>query len=403
MWFAATALTLAGGLAAVYRSVRDFAAPSIAAWTVTALVFATALWPTLLDDSPTAFAAAVSFAGAAVSVWLAWMPKAGGRLRGAAAGLWLGALAVPYAVGGALPRPSLVTFGEAFFSSSRGLFFWSPLLWVGVFGMARLARTDSSKASTAFLALLVVGLLASGPGGDGPIAAGRFHPALPFLGLGLAVGLTGLRNAFERRPALPLLAVGLALTVWNFLFMEQYRTGRVPRDLPVSFAEVTQMNVAIFARLFGSPTAWPANWLFAWRYDITAAKYDVVVGQGPWSPGFLAIRDERVDPNLLAEGWGVRTSCGTLPCRRVLGSARILLPLGPGGPFPTTLRLAGPASVIVRVNHEPVITETLGPGPIDVPLPRGSGAWVRGVNEIAVTSAPAGAAGVLGLSLGDVR
>ncbi len=399
-WFAATALALALGLAMVYRSARTVAAPGVAALAVAALLFATALWRTLLDGSPTAFANAASFAVAGASLWLGWRPKVGLRQVGGAAALWLGATTIPYAVGGALPRPCFATLGETFFASSRGLFFWSPLLWVGVFGLALLARTDRPRATTALLALALTGLLASGPGGDGPSAAGRFHPALPLLGLGLAVGLAATRDAFARRPAIPLVAAGATLTVWNLLFMEQYRTDQIPRDLPVSFARVTGTNAAILARLVGSPPAWPANWLFAWQHDITPAKYDVVVGQGPWSTGFLAIDDSRVDPQLLAEGWGVRTSCGSQPCRRVFGSARMLLPLGAQGPVPTTLRLAGPANVLVRVNDTRIVSGSVGLGVIDLPLPKGPGAWRHGVNEITITGAPEGAAGVLGLSLG---
>lgn len=401
-WFAPTAATIAIGLGAVYVSARRITTPVMAAWTVAALLFATALWPTLLSSSPAAFGAAVSFAAAAVAVWLVRKPMGGPLVRGGAAALWLGALAVPYAMAGALPHPSLAGFGDALFSSSHGLLFWSPLLWLGVFGLARLARAESGRGPVMGVGVLVAGLLASGRGGNGPVAGGRFHPALPLLGLGVAVGLESLRDAIERRPALPLVAAGAALTVWNFLFMEQYRTGLIPRDLPVSFAEVTEKNAAVFSRAFGSPTAWPVNWLFAWRHEVTPAKYDVVVGQGPWSKGFLAIDDPRVDPHLLAEGWDVRTSCGAIPCRHVLGSARILLPLSSSGPFPTALRVAGPAGVMVRLNRQPLISDTLGAVVVDLSLPKAPGTWVDGVNEITITSVPADAVAVLGLCLNDL-
>jgi hypothetical protein len=399
MWTATAAALLAVGLAAVHRVARKAAPPSVAPWAVAALFLATSLWRTLLATSPAALAGAVSFAAAAVSLWLWWRPEPGMLRRVGAAALWLGALATPYAVEGVGPRPSAASFHEALFASSHGLLFWSPVLWVAVLGLGRLLGSSGAKALVATGALLVVVLAATGPGGEGPLAGGRLHAALPILGVGLACGLAALRDAIERRPALPLVAAGGALVLWNFLFMEQYRTDRIPRDLPVSLADVTETNAAMLARLVGSPTAWPANWLFAWRHGVSPAKYDVVVGQGPWPAGFLSITDERVDPHLLAEGWRGRALCGDAPCRGVMEAARILLPLGPRGPFPTAIRLAGPGAAWVRVNGGPPLPRPPGAQIVDVALPRGPAAWRRGVNEITITAVPPGSASVLGLTL----
>ena len=43
-------------------------------------------------------------------------------------------------------------------------------------------------------------------------------------------------------------AAGVVLTVWNGLFMEQYRSNRIPRDLPVAFSQVAETNAEILSR-----------------------------------------------------------------------------------------------------------------------------------------------------------
>jgi hypothetical protein len=214
----------------------------------------------------------------------------------------------------------------------------------------------------------------------------------------MAHALEWLREAVERRPGIPLVVMGAALTVWNFLFMEQYRTDRIPRDLPVDLAAVSETNAAILARAVGSPTAWPANWIFAWRYRVTPAKYDVVVGQAPWAVGFVSIDDPRVDPGLLAEGWGSRMRCDGAPCRRVAGGARLLVPVSTGSATPAAVRVKGPGSVSIAVNDARPVVHVVGGAVTDLPVQAAAAGWREGVNEIALWSAEPEGAAVLGLS-----
>jgi hypothetical protein len=395
-----TAWALTGlGLLALHRVCRTLVPAGVATWSVFALLAGSVLWRTLLDDSPTALVASAAFALSALSLWL-WWRAVSLRSRVVAAGVWLAALGIPYAAAGGPPRPWLGGFAEALFSSSHGLLFGSPLLWLGLLGLAHQARRRRGGALAALAAAFIAVLAASGASGAGALAGGRLHVLLPILGVGLAWALEALRALVARRPAVPVAIGGAALTAWNFLFMEQYRTDLIPRDLPVSFADVTENNAALLSRRVGSPTAWPANWLFAARYDVSPAKYDVVVGQGGWRAGFLPITDVHVDPHLLAEGWGGPTRCGDAPCRTVAGSARILLPLGPGDPTPSAVRLAGPTVVSLRINDDRPFVSAVGAGPMDVPVPPSSG-WRRGVNEIAIAATPPGEARVLGLRLGS--
>jgi hypothetical protein len=394
---AATVALTVTGLAAVYGVALRTVSRAAASWTAVAMLFATSLWPTLLSGSPTGLVAAASFALASAALALGWLAKSRPP-RGIAMALWLAALALPLVSEGYRPEPDFSAVSDALFSSPRGLFFWSPVLWAGVVGLIRLATRDRVRGAWAGAGLIAAALVAAGPGPLGPVAGGRFHAALPLLGIGLAHALAWAREIVEDRPAVPLAMGAAALTVWNFLFMEQYRTDRIPRDLPVRFADVSETNAAILAKAVGSPAAWPANWLFAWRHSVTPAKYDVVVGLGPWAPGFVPIDDTRVDPGLLAEGWKGRARCGEGPCRRVAGSARMLMPLGAGVPRPTSVRVTGPASITIAVNGARPALHAIGATAMDVPLP--GPAWREGVNVIAFRSAPPEGAAVLGLSFG---
>lgn len=395
----AVALLTVLGLALVHRIVRETAPAAAAAWAVVALALATNLWPTLTEGSREALAGAFSFAAASVALFLWWGRRRGDAVRSlasAAAGLL--AVVMPYAQAGERPAVALTELGQALFAPTHGLLSWSPILWGGVAGTASLVASHRWRAGVAALAAAVTLVAAAGAESVGPLAGARFHATLPVFGVGLGRSLAWLQAAISRRPALPLAAGAAALTLWNALFMEQYRTNRIPRDLPVRFADVTRNNAAILAQAVGSPNAWPVNWLFAWRYGVSPAKYDVVVGQARWPRAFVAINDPRLDPHLLAEGWGPRTLCNALPCRGVAGSARILLALDAVEVAPTALRVAGPATVLVAVNRVSFLTRA-STGVTELSLPQAA-AWRRGVNELQLTSEPGARLRVLGLRFG---
>src|SRR4029079_16028715 len=87
-------------------------------------------------------------------------------------------------------------------------------------------------------------------------------------------------------------AAGIALVGWNLAFMEQYASGMIPRDFPVSFAEVDGHTAALGAGRLGAPTSWPANWVFALRHGVGPARFDLVEGKAvPRDAGGAAVVD----------------------------------------------------------------------------------------------------------------
>ena len=54
----------------------------------------------------------------------------------------------------------------------------------------------------------------------------------------------------------------------------------IPRDDTVSFPGVAENSARLLAGVAGSPIAWPANWIFAARHGLPAARYDLLAGPG---------------------------------------------------------------------------------------------------------------------------
>jgi hypothetical protein len=281
---------------------------------------------------------------------------------------------------------------QTFFSSRHGLLYWTPILWAGFLGFVPLARRRPRLALALALPLVVMSYVNACSGdwwAGGSFSNRRFDSVLPLLALGLGASLEGLRLAVARRPGLLLVAAGALLTLWNFLFMQQYGENRIPRDDTVSFAQVTENNADILSDLVGTPLAWPANWIFAWRHDLPAQKYDLMVGPYLFYRqnnlgGVLDLGDDRIDPGLLGENWARRRPCGSGICRGLDGRARIFAPLDLPEELTLIVRAAGSGSLGVAVNgHElgalPLRTELA-----DYRLRARAELWQRELNEIAL-------------------
>jgi hypothetical protein len=386
----------AGGLAVLYGPLRDVASRAAARATCVLLLCGTALgWAVTVAPH----AAAGAFLLSAVAV--RWSHRAMGRRWMAARVtgaflLFVLAIGVALAAEQALLRPP--RFGESLFSSRHGLLFWNPVLWAGILGLPALWRREPRW--TAGLGVGLAGgilVLACWPAeASGPWAAGRWLPLLPLLAPGLAASLDGLAKTAARTPARLLGGMGVLLVAWNLLFMEQYRSARLPRDATLSFAVVAENNAALLSGLVGSPPAWPANWVFAWRHGLPPDRFDLVSGKR--LPALddgareVDVGDLGTDAALLLEGWSVRHPCGDAVCREVEGRARMLAPLEEPWPFDVSVLAAGEGHLSVAVNGV-----TVGIQPLTPELARlrfATAAPWRRLNEVSLAVAPGGHARV---------
>jgi len=320
-----------------------------------------------------------------------------GRTYGASAAIAaLGAMLGWAMAGGA----ALADFGAqppdlaaALFSSRQGLLFHWPILWTGLAGLPLASlRAPTRAAAAGGLAVLVLAaacLPASRP------AVGLL--VLPFITPGLLATLQAARDLAATRPLLPLTAAAALLVLWNMLFMSQYRDGLVPRDDTVSFAEVAEGNAELFAQGMGSPSAWPANWFFAWRHRLSPDRFDLMVGKELVAQGDrleLDVGRLHLDDALLIEGWSVRHPCGSGVCRAVEGQARVFLPL-PDGEWGALLVAGGEGEgrFALRVTINGHDAGWLSPPDTgtEARLPTPSTLWHRGLNEV-VLQAPQGPA-----------
>jgi hypothetical protein len=307
-----------------------------------------------------------------------------------------------------LTRPALL---DTFFSSRHGLLFWTPVLWAGFLGLVGLfardwrtgGRLDKDRWTAVLLALpvLVMSYINASSGdwwAGGSYSNRRFDSVLPFLALGLGATLAGLRRLAARRPSLVLAGGGAALVLWNALFMEQYRRGAIPRDDTVSFARVAGNSADLFATAFGSPVAWPANWIFSLRHGLPPDRYDLMAGKYLFFMqnnlgGVIDVgADPGLDQALLGEGWGVRTPCagdGAAVCRPVEGRARLFASLDAPETLDLTVRAGGPGLLRVLVNGTAVAERALPEGLEEwtARVPRAR--WRSGLNELALETAAA--------------
>jgi hypothetical protein len=319
-------------------------------------------------------------------------------------GVWIVAIVVAagvMAARGAGPEATL----DGLFSSWSGLLFWSPVLWLGLAGCLR--EGPARRAAALGPALLVAAAVGAVTFDSGPYRGARFAPVLPLLALGLARALDGIRSLTLHRPLVPVATGIAALAAWNALLMGQYRDGRIPRDDTVSFPRIAQNAAATVSATVGSPTAWPANWIFAARHHVRATRYDLLGGVDLFGPvargaalprgplgyeGVIDVGHLPTDEALLEGGWSVRHPCGVEVCRAVLGTAGLVAPIREPRDVDVMLSAAGAGTVTMAVNGVPVLVAPLTAGVQAhfVRLPRAR--LRRGLNAIVLTMPPGGGA-----------
>ncbi|HEX9725914.1 MAG TPA: hypothetical protein VGC53_16675 [Vicinamibacteria bacterium] len=198
---------------------------------------------------------------------------------------------------------------EVLFSSRHGLFSWSPVLMLAAVGFLFFLRREPRFGIP--LVFLLAGLTyvnasVSDWWAGGSFGARRFDSAIPIFALGLATAMQGTMGFIRRRPGAVLGLFLFALVALNVLFMEQYRSGRLPVDDTMSWETAAGGMLEDFFDGVGYPFSFPANWAFALRYDRPKTQYDLLVGKYlfHWHNNLGGVIDLGVsDPPFIGNGW----------------------------------------------------------------------------------------------------
>ncbi len=266
---------------------------------------------------------------------------------------------------------------ETLFSSRHGLLSWTPVTWLGFVGFLpllrrRLPNAEALPAGALFTVLAImtyVNMCVGDWWGGGSFGARRFDAALPFFAFGIAASFVVLRDLVRRYPG-PVVTLALVgLVSWNLLLTEQYRRFWIPPDDTVSFPEVVHGQARLVSEKLGSPWSWPANWLFALRYQTRAEKYDLLVGR------YLFYRNNNLgglidlgedDGAFIGDGWRRPEQREGTWVRQIRGGeARLFVPLESAQPLGVTLHVSSrpdPFAVHVEINGREVARFLAEPG-----------------------------------------
>jgi hypothetical protein len=265
-----------------------------------------------------------------------------------------------------LTRPFVL---DTLFSSRHGLFSWTPLLAVGYLGFVPLLRRRPGLAGPLLVPLLVITYVNMCSGdwwAGGSFSNRRFDSLLPVLAFGLAAAWEAARVFLRRHPGASVAALVAAAVAWNAAVVDARRHGALPADDTVALEQVVHGAAAAGARHLGSPTTWPASWLFAARHHLPPDRYDLLVGRylfyrqnnqrGCVEPGRAAVAAQ------LEGAWHVEDS-GREPVGVLEGPGRVWVGLDLPEDLDLALRVRAPAAgpLTVDVNGVTVAEHAVGP------------------------------------------
>ena len=223
-------------------------------------------------------------------------------------------------------RFSKLQVAEVLFSTDRGLFPWSPVVYVGVVGLAAWLRRSPRLAALfvlGFAAEVYINGTVRDYGGGWAFGGRRFDGCLLLFALGLAAVLQWML----RRPLVLVTTLCAGLVLWNLGLAKQSKHGDVPPTGLISFRRVATENVGAAYDLAGLPFAFPANAIFAWRYRVSPERFDRLWGHQGY--GDVDLTFDGGAEFALADGWSqLETDRAGTSFRWVQGrEARLLLPL----------------------------------------------------------------------------
>ncbi|HLA79327.1 MAG TPA: glycosyltransferase family 39 protein [Vicinamibacteria bacterium] len=273
------------------------------------------------------------------------------------------------------------------FSSRHGLLSWTPVLWAGYLGFIPLLRRRPQLAWP-LLPLLLFMTYVNMCSGDWWAGASfsnrRFDSLLPILALGLAASWEAGQRWLSRRPAGVLGLAALPFLLWNGLAADQ--EGRA-----ATLGAQVGGRAERFSRALGSPSTWPASWLFAWRERRSPGQYDLAVGR------YLFYRQQNLggvveigegDEALLAEGWGPLGDWGERKARRISGRARLFAPLDVAEDLELSVRARADLETVlgVEVNGRAAGVLAVGPAGSNGRLQVDEAFWRRELNDVVITA-----------------
>ena len=195
---------------------------------------------------------------------------------------------------------------ETLWSSWHGFLSWTPVAYIALLGTVAYARRNWRWAVAAVMVVFVMAWIngATPDLGSGWSFGGRRFVSCLVL---LAPGLALIAQAMVRHPMTSIAMLSAAAVGWNYLLMEQYRSGLLPLNAPVSFAQVLGQQADVYTRPpYFYPFAFPANAWFAWRTGLPVDRYDLL-GTEPLHRE-LDLKLEGSAGRFLLEGWGAPTS-----------------------------------------------------------------------------------------------
>jgi hypothetical protein len=315
------------GVVAVHERLRHDFSPAGSTLTTLVLFLATSLfWSMTRARSPFD---ALSFGIVAV-LWLSTR-RPGTRRSQIATWAVLAALPmlmrvmlVPPATGAAADVPSPF---DGLYSSSRGLFSLTPVVYLAAAGLCLYARRlpVEATASVAIVGMwLATATLTPRPSDHDPFGHG-LTPALVLV----APGLASIVDYARAKPLVAIAPLVAGAVLWNYWLMVQYTAGTLPKDAPISFAAMVRQQADVHTRPpYIYPFAMPANLWFAWRERVPSDRYEVL-SRVPRRSEFELTFDRRADPFLL-DGFGGAGSTAAGPVRWTSGRrASMAIPLAP--------------------------------------------------------------------------
>jgi hypothetical protein len=281
---------------------------------------------------------------------------------------------------------------ETLFSSRHGLLSWTPLLWLGFVGFVPLWCRRPSLAMPLAIPLVLmtyVNMCSGDWWAGGSFSIRRFDPLLAPFALGLAACLEAGAEIVRRRPQVALAAAALPVVVLNAGFWEQVRRGLVAHDRVAAWPETYGTTARLVADSVGSPSTWPASWVFAFREGRPPSQYDPLVGR------YLFYRQNNLeglvelgapgDDAMLGEGWGEVEERADVKGRRTNGPARVFAPLDGPEPLSIVVTAAAPrdaTEVRVTVNGREAGRFAADPTLREHTVAVGAAWWRRELNSV---------------------